>query len=180
MAIRNIVRMGDPLLRQPAAEITEFNSSALDNLIQDMLDTMHAENGAGLAAPQIGFSQQLVVFGFENNPRYPQAGPVAETILINPAIKPLDDLMEDDWEGCLSVPGLRALVPRYCNIEYSGFDAMGNTIKMVTSGFHARIVQHECDHLKGILFPQRIQDFSKFGYIEELLESGLLRTQATE
>jgi len=179
MAIRRVLRMGDPLLQQCAAEVTEFNTSELNNLIQDMLDTMHAEDGAGLAAPQIGINQQLVVFGFEHNPRYPQADSIPETILINPTIKPLDDLMEDGWEGCLSVPGLRGLVPRYCNIEYTGFDAMGNVTTMIASGFHARVVQHECDHLKGVLYPQRMRDFSKFGFIEELLESGQLRGQPT-
>lgn len=179
MAIRNILRMGDPLLQQCATEITEFNTNELETLIQDMLDTLHAENGVGLAAPQIGVSQQLIVFGFEANPRYPQAKPMPETILINPTIKSLDDLIESDWEGCLSLPGLRGLVPRYRNIEYSGFDTSGNNIKMNVSGFPARVVQHECDHLKGILYPQRMQDFSKFGYLEELLESGLLQTQTT-
>lgn len=177
MAIHSILRMGDPLLHKCATEITEFNSSELDALIQDMLDTMQAENGAGLAAPQIGISRQLVVFGFDENTRYPQAESVPKTILINPTIKPLDDLMESDWEGCLSVPGLRGLVPRYCNIEYSGFDQKGALIKVKASGFHARVVQHECDHLNGILYPQRMSDLSKLGYIEELLESGQLQTQ---
>jgi peptide deformylase len=167
--------MGNPLLQQCATEITEFNTSKLDELIQDMLDTMRAENGAGLAAPQIGISRQLIVFGFDANPRYPQANSIPETILINPTIKPLGDLMEEDWEGCLSVPGLRGLVPRYRDIQYTGFDPFGNTINMKASGFHARVIQHECDHLKGILYPQRMQDFSKFGYVEELLESDQLR-----
>jgi peptide deformylase len=170
MTIQSVLRMGNPLLQQCATEISEFNTNELDNLIRDMLDTMHAEDGVGLAAPQIGVSLQLVVFGFENNPRYPQADSIPETILINPAINPQDDSMEDDWEGCLSVPGLRGLVPRYRNIEYTGFDSSGNAIKTNASGFHARVIQHECDHLKGILYPQRMQDFSKFGYIEELLE----------
>jgi peptide deformylase len=180
MTVQRVLRMGDPLLQQCATEITEFNSVELDRLIQDMLDTMHEENGAGLAAPQIGVSQQLVVFGFETNTRYSQAEPVPETILINPSINPLDDTVEDDWEGCLSVPGLRGLVPRYRNIEYSGFDSLGNGIKITATGFHARVVQHECDHLKGILYPQRMQDFSKFGYIDELLESGQLQTPAPD
>ena len=179
MTIQRVLRMGDPLLQQCATKITEFNTDELKILIQDMLDTMRAENGAGLAAPQIGVSQQLIVFGFENNPRYPQAESIPETILINPTINPLDDLIENDWEGCLSVPGLRGLVPRYRNIEYSGFDPSGNSIKMSVSGFHARVVQHEYDHLKGILYPQRMQDFSKFGYIEELIEAGQLQAQAT-
>lgn len=178
MTIRRILRMGDPVLQQCATAVTEFNTKELDILIQDMLDTMHSENGAGLAAPQIGISKQLVIFGFETNSRYPNADAIAETILINPTIKPLDDLVENDWEGCLSVPGLRGLVPRYRNIEYSGFDASGNNIKVTASGFHARVVQHECDHLNGILYLQRMQDFSKFGYLEELLEAGLLQVQA--
>lgn len=174
MTVQQVLRMGDPLLQLCAAEVTEFNTNELNCLIADMLDTMRAESGAGLAAPQIGISRQVVVFGFDHNLRYPQADPVPETILINPTINPLDEQMQDDWEGCLSVPGLRGLVPRYSNIEYSGYDVRGNAIKVNASGFHARVVQHECDHLNGILYPQRMQDFSKLGYIEELLESGQL------
>jgi peptide deformylase len=139
-----------------------------------MLDTMQAEDGAGLAAPQIGISQRIVVFGFEDNQRYPDAPAVPRTILINPHIKALDDTMEDGWEGCLSVPGMRGVVPRYTRIEYSGFDAGGEPIRVEAEGFHARVVQHECDHLDGILYPQRIRDFSRFGFINELAEAGLL------
>ena len=178
MSVRRILRMGDPLLQQCASVITEFNTSALDSLIKDMLDTMKAENGAGLAAPQIGVSKQLVVFGFGSNPRYPNADSIPETILLNPTIKPLDDLIVEDWEGCLSVPGLRGLVPRYRNIEYTGVDPLGKKITTIASDFHARVVQHECDHLKGILYPQRMNDFSRLGYLEELLDSGAMQSQA--
>ncbi len=174
MAVLPVLRMGDPLLLARASEIRDFDTPELHQLIQDMLDTMEANNGAGLAAPQIGISLRLVVFGFENNPRYPDASSVPKTILLNPIITALDDTIENGWEGCLSVPGMRGLVPRYCNIEYSGFDPFGKSIKVTASGFHARVVQHECDHLDGILYPQRIPDLTHFGYIEELLESGQL------
>lgn len=169
MAIRPILRMGNPLLLQRAKEITTFNSLDLNGLIEDMLDTMHAENGAGLAAPQIGASLRLIIFGFDENSRYPDAPEVPKTILINPIITPLDEAMEDAWEGCLSLPGLRGLVPRYRHIKYSGFDAQGNRFEIEASGFHARVVQHECDHLDGILYPQRIKDIKKFAYTEELI-----------
>jgi peptide deformylase len=174
MAILTVLRMGHPLLNQRAAEVEAFNTPELDRLIEDMLDTMQAEDGAGLAAPQIGISQRIVVFGFEDNQRYPDAPAVPRTILINPHIKALDDTMEDGWEGCLSVPGMRGVVPRYTRIEYSGFDAGGEPIRVEAEGFHARVVQHECDHLDGILYPQRIRDFSRFGFINELAEAGLL------
>ena len=177
MAILPVLRMGDPLLLERASEIKDFDTPELYQLIQDMLDTMEAENGAGLAAPQIGHGLRLVVFGFDDNPRYPDVEPVPQTILLNPVIKPLDDVMENGWEGCLSVPGMRGLVPRFRNIEYSGFDPAGNSINIQASGFHARVVQHECDHLDGILYPQRMLDLSQFGYIEELLESGQLTSQ---
>lgn len=172
MAIQAVLRMGHPLLRQRAEEISEFDTPELNSLIQDMHDTMQAENGAGLAAPQIGVSLRLVVFGFEENTRYPNMPAVPKTILINPEIKVLDDTKENDWEGCLSVPGMRGLVPRYMNIEYSGFDPQGKPLKVQASGFHARVVQHECDHLDGILYPQRIVDMSQFGFNEELLNAG--------
>lgn len=177
MAVLPVLRMGDPLLLLKACEIKDFGTPELHQLIQDMLDTMAAENGAGLAAPQIGSSLRLVVFGFDANPRYPDADSVPKTILLNPVITQLDDSMEDGWEGCLSVPGLRGLVPRHCNIEYSGVDPMGNPINVKASGFHARVVQHECDHLDGILYPQRMSDLTSLGYIEELLESGQLTQQ---
>jgi peptide deformylase len=170
MAIRPVLRMGNKLLRQRAEEITEFNSMELSRLIQDMRDTMQAENGAGLAAPQIGVSQRLVIFGVNKNPRYPDAPEVPETILINPIITPLDAAMDEAWEGCLSLPGLRGLVPRYRHIRYSGFDAQGNPFEIEASDFHARVVQHECDHLDGVLYPQRIRDLRQFAYTEELLQ----------
>jgi peptide deformylase len=173
MAIRNVLRMGHPLLNQRAAEVEVFDTPELDRLVGDMLDTMQAEDGAGLAAPQIGVSQRIVVFGFEENPRYADAPAIPRTILINPRIKPLDETMEDGWEGCLSVPGMRGLVPRYTKIEYSGFDARGEPTRVAAEGFHARVVQHECDHLDGILYPQRIRDFTRFGFIDELAEAGL-------
>ncbi len=174
MAVLPVLRMGDPALLLRCNQITEFDTAELHQLIEDMLDTMAAEKGAGLAAPQIGHKLRLVVFGFEDNPRYPDADAVPKTILINPVITPLDETMEDGWEGCLSVPGLRGLVPRYCNIEYTGFDPSGNPIKLRASGFHARVVQHECDHLDGILYPQRMADLAHFGYIDELQQSGQL------
>lgn len=170
MAIRPVLRMGNKLLLQRAQEITEFNSLELSRLIQDMRDTMQAENGAGLAAPQIGVSQRLVIFGVNNNLRYPDAPEVPETILINPIITPLDTIMDEAWEGCLSLPGLRGLVPRYRHIRYSGFDAQGNPFEIEASDFHARVVQHECDHLDGVLYPQRIRDLRQFAYTEELLQ----------
>lgn len=168
MAIKPILRMGNALLLQRAEAITEFNNPELNALIQDMLDTMEAEQGAGLAAPQIGVSLRLVVFGFDQNPRYPDVIAVPKTILINPVITALDDLMEDAWEGCLSLPGLRGLVPRYQHIRYSGFDAEGNAIEVEASDFHARVVQHECDHVDGILYPQRMNDMRQFSYTDEL------------
>lgn len=175
MAIREVLRLGNPILGQKASRITEFNTNELDVLIQDMQDTMQAKNGAGLAAPQIGVSQQLVLFGFTSNPRYPQAAPIPQTVLINPEIRPVGELITYDWEGCLSLPGLRGFVPRYDCIEYSGYDANGDQHTIKASGFHARVVQHECDHLIGILYPQRMDDLSKLGYVDELLEAGELQ-----
>jgi peptide deformylase len=177
MAVLPVLRMGDPILNMRASEIEDFNSIELHQLIADMLETMAAEDGAGLAAPQIGKSLRLVVFGFEDNPRYPEADSVPRTILLNPVITPLDESVEEGWEGCLSVPGMRGLVPRYNNIEYSGFDPFGEPVKINASGFHARVVQHECDHLDGILYPQRMRDLTSFGFIEELLASGQLTAQ---
>lgn len=164
MAIRRVLRMGEPLLYQKAAAVTEFNTSELDALIADMFDTMAALNGAGLAAPQIGVSQRVVIFEVQSNPRYPQAEPVARTILINPVLEPLGDDTEDGWEGCLSVPGMRGIVSRYQHLRYTGFDPHGNRIDRDVSGFHARVVQHECDHLDGILYPMRLKDIRLLGF----------------
>ena len=160
--------MGEPVLLQVARPVTQFDTPELNTLLEDMHDTMIAENGAGLAAPQIGVSKQVVVFGFKQNPRYPNAEEVPYTILINPEIKPLGNEEEDGWEGCLSVPGMRGMAPRYAHIRYSGFDQFGKPIEREVSGFHARVVQHECDHLRGILYPMRIRDFSKFGFTSVL------------
>ena len=167
MTIREILKMGDPRLLRIAPPVTQFDTDALHLLISDMLDTMVSANGAGLAAPQIGVDLQLVIFGSaERNPRYPDAPPVPRTVLINPVITPLSGTEEHDFEGCLSVPGLRAEVPRWANIRYTGFDQYGDAIDRMASGFHARVVQHECDHLIGKLYPMRVRDFSKFGFTE--------------
>lgn len=164
MAVKETLKMGHPLLQQVAQPVTDFNTPVLNALIQDMLDTMQALNGAGLAAPQIGVGQRVVIFGVDANPRYPDIEVVPQTILINPQITVLDDETEEGWEGCLSVPGLRGLVPRFVRIHYTGQDLQGNTIERDCSGFHARVVQHEVDHLDGILYPQRIRDLRNFGY----------------
>lgn len=166
--IRDILKMGDPRLLQVAREVERFNTPELRTLIDDMFDTMDHANGAGLAAPQIGVDLQVVIFGFDRNPRYPDAPTVPKTVLINPVITPLSDEMEDGWEGCLSVPGLRGVVPRYRKLKYTGFDMMGNPIERIADGFHARVVQHECDHLQGILYPMRVKDFTRFGFTEVL------------
>jgi peptide deformylase len=160
--------MGDPRLLEQARPITDFGTPQLAELLTDMRDTMAALSGAGLAAPQIGVGLQVVIFGIEHNPRYPDAETVPYTELINPVITPLGDEMIDGWEGCLSVPGLRGLVPRYRQLHYRGFDPQGNPIDRTVSDFHARVVQHECDHLAGILYPMRIRDFTNFGFTEEL------------
>jgi peptide deformylase len=160
--------MGDPRLLRVAAPVTDFDSPALLALVEDMFDTMRAANGAGLAAPQIGEDLQLVIFGFDHNERYPEAPAVPPTVLINPVIEPLDDEMADGWEGCLSVPGLRGMVPRYTHINYTGFDQYGDVIDRTVEGFHARVVQHECDHLIGKLYPMRIRDFTQFGFTSVL------------
>jgi len=165
--------MGDPVLRRVAAPVAQFDTPELHGLITDMTDTMHACDGAGLAANQIGALQRVVVFGIEHNPRYPDAAPVPFTVLINPVITPLTAVQDEDWEGCLSVPGMRGLVPRYTRIRYHGFDPSGNPIDREVEGFHARVVQHECDHLDGILYPERIGDLRMFGFIEELQQAGL-------
>ncbi len=174
MAVHEILKMGDPRLLRVAQPVTEFDTDALHLLISDMLDTMHAANGAGLAAPQIGVDLQLVVFGTNSpNPRYPESPVIPRTILINPVITPLagdDGLLteEEGWEGCLSVPGLRGVVPRFANLRYTGFDQYGDAIDRTVEGFHARVVQHECDHLLGILYPMRVRDFTRFGFNEVL------------
>lgn len=168
MAVHDILKMGDPRLLRLAEPILEFNTPELDTLIADMFETMHAANGAGLAAPQIGVNRQLVIFGFSQNARYPDAPEVPETVLLNPVITPLSAEMEDGWEGCLSVPGLRGMVPRYTRLRYQGVDQLGNPIDRTVDGFHARVVQHECDHLVGMLYPMRIRDFSQFGFTEVL------------
>lgn len=168
MAIKPVLKMGEPLLLQVAKPIERFDTSELHTLIHDMEDTMESLNGAGLAAPQIGVSLQVVIFGFNQNPRYPRAEEVPFTVLINPQLTPLSDEKEDDWEGCLSVPGLRGLVPRYEQLRYQGFDQYGNIIDRTVNGFHARVVQHECDHLLGILYPMRIKDFRLFGFNDVL------------
>ena len=168
MTIRTVLRMGEPLLLEKAQPITAFNTPDLHALIQDMQDTMSAMDGAGIAAPQIGVSLQVVIFGVGSNPRYPDAEQVPYTVLINPTLKPVGDEIEEGWEGCLSVPGLRGVVPRYTRLNYTGFDQFGNAIDRLVSGFHARVVQHECDHLAGILYPMRITDLTKFGYTDVL------------
>ncbi len=168
MPVRPILKMGDPRLLRQAEPVTEFDTPALHALIADMFDTMHAANGAGLAAPQIGVSLQLVIFGFGSNARYPDAPAVPETVLLNPVLEPLSAEMEEGWEGCLSVPGLRGRVPRHARLRYRGVDPFGKPIVREVDGFHARVVQHECDHLIGVLYPMRIRDFSSFGFTEVL------------
>lgn len=166
--IREILRMGDPRLFRVSEPVTRFNTPELHELLTDMFETMRAADGAGLAAPQIGVGLRVVVFGFESNPRYPEAAAVPETILINPAIEPLDDVMQDGWEGCLSVPGLRGLVPRFERVRYRGFDERGVALEREVDGFHARVVQHECDHLDGILYPMRVRDLRMLGFTDVL------------
>ncbi len=168
MAIKPVLKMGEPLLLEIAQAVEQFNTPELDALIRDMQDTMQALDGAGLAAPQIGVSLQVVIFGFKKNQRYPDADEIPFTVLVNPQITPLSDEMAEDWEGCLSVPGLRGKVPRYTRLRYQGYDQRGNVIDREVNGFHARVVQHECDHLQGILYPMRIRDFRSFGFIETL------------
>ena len=160
--------MGNPRLLQRAQEITAFDTPELHALVADMQDTMRELDGVGLSAPQIGVDLRVVIFGFDKNPRYPDAESVPYTVLINPVLTPLSDEMEDDWEGCLSVPGLRGLVPRWQRLRYVGFDLRGQPIDRTVEGFHARVVQHECDHLDGLLYPMRIRDFRLFGFTEEL------------
>jgi len=164
MAIREVLRMGDARLLQMSQPVRDFPSPELSQLLVDMRDTMRARNGAGIAAPQIGVALQVVIFGLTHNPRYPDAEPVPDTVLINPQIELLGDDTEDGWEGCLSVPGMRGLVPRFRTLRYVGFDENAQPIDRVVSGFHARVVQHEVDHLHGVLFPMRIRDLKQFGF----------------
>jgi peptide deformylase len=166
--IRDVLRMGDPRLWQKSQPVTQFNSKELNELLGDMRDTMAHLNGAGLAAPQIGVQLRVVIFGVHANPRYPDVEEVPDTVLINPELAPLSSEMEEGWEGCLSVPGMRGWVPRYARLRYSGYDEKGTFFKREVEGFHARVVQHECDHLDGILYPMRIRDFTRFGFNEAL------------
>ena len=168
MPVREVLRMGHPVLRERAKPVEAFGTPELRQLLEDMKETMAAKNGAGLAAPQIGVSQRVVIFGVQQNPRYPDAEEVPFTVLVNPKIVILTREIEEDWEGCLSVPGMRGVVPRYKKLRYSGFDVEGNPFEREAEGFHARVVQHECDHLDGILYPQRMTDLAKFGFNEEL------------
>lgn len=166
--IHPILKMGDPRLLRVAEPVTEFDTPELHQLISEMFETMAAANGAGLAAPQIGVNLQLVIFGFKSNPRYPDAPVVPETVLLNPVLTPLSDETDEAWEGCLSVPGMRGLVPRWSSLRYEGVDQFGKPICRDVDGFHARVVQHECDHLNGILYPMRIRDMTQFGFTEVL------------
>jgi peptide deformylase len=170
--------MGDPRLRRIAAPVPDPGTDDLRRLLEDLWETMQAHQGAGLAAPQIGVPLRVVVFGMQHNPRYPDAPPVPETVLVNPEITALTRDEETDWEGCLSVPGMRGLVPRATHIRYRGLDAGGRVLERQVEGFHARVVQHECDHLDGILYPERIRDLRYFGFIEELQAAGALPTAA--
>ena len=169
MAIRDILKMGNPDLLK-VSEPVDFKKDDLTTLIEDMKETMKANDGAGLAAPQIGVFKRLVIFGFDTNDRYPEADSVPFTVLINPIITPLSDEKENGWEGCLSVPGLRGVVPRFTHIKYEGYDAEGNKLEREVEDFHARVVQHECDHLDGILYPMKIEDYRYFGFHEEIFK----------
>lgn len=173
--IREVLRMGDSRLLEVARPVETFGTPDLLALIADMYDTMAHLSGAGLAAPQIGVSLRVVIFGVQSNPRYPDAEEVPDTVLINPTLATVDDEQEEGWEGCLSVPGMRGLVPRFKHLRYRGFDAHGAEIDRTVNGFHARVVQHECDHLDGILYPMRIRDLSKFGFADVLFPGQDLR-----
>ena len=168
MTVREILKMGDPRLLRVAKPVEQFDTPAMRELVADMFETMKHANGAGLAAPQIGVDLQLVIYGYDDNPRYPDAPPVPRTVLINPVITPLGDEEVDGWEGCLSVPGLRGLVPRWERIRYTGLDEHGHPVDREADGFHARVVQHECDHLIGRLYPTRMRDLTQFGYTSVL------------
>jgi len=175
MAIREVLKMGDPRLLAQARPVEDFSTPDLSRLIVDMHDTMRSLNVAGLAAPQIGIGLQVVIFEVSGNPRYPDAETVPFTVLINPVLTPLSDIMEEGWEGCLSVPGMRGLVPRHVSLRYRGFDAGGEPIDRSVSDFHARVVQHEVDHLHGILYPMRIRDLRTFGFTETLFPGQTLQ-----
>lgn len=175
MAIRDVLKMGDPRLLSRARPVEDFGSPELAQLLVDMQDTMRALNGAGLAAPQIGVGLQVVMFEVNANPRYPEVEPVPFTVLINPVLTPLSDVMEEGWEGCLSVPGMRGLVPRYTALRYQGFDAAGRAVDRSVEGFHARVVQHEVDHLNGVLYPMRIRDLRYFGFTDTLFPGQALQ-----
>ncbi|MSP86702.1 MAG: peptide deformylase [Methylotenera sp.] len=177
MAIKTVLRMGEPCLLLKATPVEQFNTQALDSLIQDLEDTMQHMNGAGIAAPQIGVSLRVIIFGQKilpdhkasgeiKNPRYPDTDLVPYTVLINPLLTPMSQDMASDWEGCLSVPGMRGIVPRYTHVRYTGFDQYGNAVDRLVSDFHARVVQHECDHLDGVLYPMRVADLKYFGYTD--------------
>lgn len=170
--IREVLRMGDPRLLRPSLPVQAFGTPELAALLADMRETMAHLNGAGLAAPQIGVGLRVVIFGMASNPRYPDAEPVPDTVLINPVLEPIGDELEDAWEGCLSVPGMRGVVPRYKRLRYSGSDEQGRRFSREVDGFHARVVQHECDHLDGVLYPMRIRDFTRFGFTEVLFPDG--------
>ncbi len=170
--IRPVLRMGDPRLWQKAKPVGQFNTPQLHALVTDLEETMHHFDGAGLAAPQIGVDLRVVIFGVDANPRYPDAEQVPMTVLINPVLTPLSSAIDEGWEGCLSVPGLRGWVPRWSRLRYTGFDAFGRAIDRRVAGFHARVVQHECDHLDGILYPMRIRDLTRFGFVDELFPNG--------
>jgi peptide deformylase len=174
MVARTVLKMGEKSLLEKSKMVERFDTAELDELLIDMWDTMAAEDGAGLAAPQIGVNLRVVIFGYDDNSRYPDAPSIPQTILINPTIELQSDEMEEGWEGCLSIPGMRGLVPRYTEIRYTGFDQKGNSIDRVASDFHARVVQHECDHLDGILYPLRIEDMRYFGFRQELENNGLM------
>lgn len=170
MAIKEILRMGNPDLLKKSDAIVDFSNDELNSLIQDMIETMKANDGAGLAAPQVGIFKRLVIFGFDENDRYPDEDSIPFTVLINPKIKPLSDEKDEAWEGCLSVPGMRGVVPRYKEIHYEGLDQHGMKISRKVDGFHARVVQHECDHLDGILYPMKIEDYRYFGFHDEIFK----------
>jgi peptide deformylase len=176
MSVKPVLRMGETSLFERSEEVTEFNTQKLESLLSDMWDTMAAENGAGIAAPQIGVNLRVVIFGYKENSRYPDEAAIPLTVLINPVITPIGEEMAEGWEGCLSVPGMRGLVPRFTHIRYSGLDQFGQVIDRVVDGFHARVVQHECDHLDGILYPQRIEDMYFFGFSKELESNNYLQS----
>ena len=172
MTVRKVLRMGDPRLRQVAQPVTVYDTAELHELISDMKDTMSGYDGAGLAAIQIGVMQRVMIFGIDTNPRYPDVEPIEMTVLVNPEFTPLSDERENGWEGCLSVPGMRGIVPRYSHIRYRGYDEFGNLIEREVTRFHARVFQHEIDHLDGILYPDKIEDRLSFGFVEELQAAG--------